>query len=532
MIERIAGAIALQWGWRRLALAFAAGGLAAFAQAPYHAFPVLWISLPVLVWLIDGIVDGGGGRRLGDLLPAFRIGWMFGFGYFLNGLWWIGEAFLVDAKQYAWAMPFAVVLLPAGLALFTGVAIAAARAAWTTGASRIAVLAVAWTILEYGRGHLFTGFPWNDLGYGLAATPALMQAASLVGLPGLTLPAVLIFAAPAALDGTRGGGRFVFGAGLLMAAIFGFGVMRLNGAGHDMVPGVKLRVMQPAITEWSKWQPDARADVLAGYIDLSSTGPNGLRSDLTGVTVLVWPESPFGFLLAREPWALSAIADLLRSGPTTLITGAVRSEPPEAGETRPRFYNAIYIFGPNGEISGAYDKSHLVPFGEYVPFQSLFDLIGVTQLTQVKSAFSRGPGPRTMPIPGAPPAGMTICYEAVFPGAIVDPANRPGWIVNVTDDSWFGMSPGPYQHLHQVQLRAVEEGLPVVRSANTGISAVIDPYGRIVTSLALGKAGIFESGLPVGLDPSLYVQLRDACVLIELIVTSLLIASVNLTRKR
>ncbi len=532
MFERIAGTVALQGGWRRYALALVAGAVAAFAQAPYHVFPVLWISMPVLVWLLDGMVDSGGHHRIRGLWPAFRIGWVFGFGYFLNGLWWVGEAFLVDADQYAWAMPFAVVLLPAGLALFTGVATMAARAFWTKGPSRLAVLAIAWTIVEYGRGHLLTGFPWNDLGYALAANTTLMQAASLVGLPGLTLPAVLIFAAPAALDGERHGGRFVLAAAILFAAIFGFGVIRLQTAKSDTVPSVRLRLMQPAVTEWTKWRPQEQASLLGSYIDLSATGPNGLRSGLTGITVLIWPESPFSFLLAREPWALSSIAELLRMGPTTLVTGAVRAEPPEGSETRPRFYNSIYIMGSDGEIKSAYDKFHLVPFGEYLPLQPLFDLIGFSQLTQIKSAFSRGPGPRTLPVPGAPPAGMTICYEAVFPGAVIDPGNRPGWIVNVTNDSWFGMSPGPYQHLDQARMRAVEEGLPVVRDANSGISAVIDAYGRITGSIALGKVGTLDSDLPAAIDPPFYATIRDAGVLVELTLTSLFTLWANLRRKR
>ncbi len=532
MLDRIAGTIALQGGWRRYGLAFLAGGLAAFAQAPYHVFPVLWLAMPVLVWLLDGAVDGGGRSRLGGLLPAFRIGWAFGFGYFLNGLWWVGEAFLADADRYAWAMPIAVVLLPAGLAIYTGLATMAARAVWPAGPSRIAVLGLAWTIAEYGRGHLFSGFPWNDLGYALAANTVLMQAASLVGLTGMTLPAVLIFASPAALDGSRGGRRLVAAAMVLFVAIFAFGAIRLQSATTDVVAGVKLRLMQPAVTEWSKWRPDQQAALLANYIELSSTGPNGLRSGLNGINVLIWPESPYSFLLAREPWALASIAELLKTGPSTLITGAVRAEPPEGDDERPRFYNSIYILGSDGEIEAAYDKAHLVPFGEYVPLQSLLGRMGISQLTQIKSAFSSGPGPRTLNVPGAPPAGMSICYEAVFPGHVIDPANRPGWIVNVTNDSWFGLSPGPYQHLHQARLRAVEEGLPLVRDANSGISAVIDAYGRLNGSIDLGKVGTLDADLPVAISPPLYATARDRIVLVELILIGLLTLLGNLGGKR
>ena len=532
MFQGIAGVIALQWGWRRYAIALFAGGIAAFSQAPYHAFPVLWLSMPLLVWLIDGGVDGGARSRTSSLLAAFRIGWVFGFGYFLSGLWWIGEAFLADAEHYAWAMPFAVVLLPGFLAVFSGFATLAARAFWPRGPSRVAVLAVCWTIAEYGRGHFLTGFPWNDLGYALAANTTLMQVASLVGIPGLTLPAVLIFAAPGALDGGRGGRRFVIAAALLYAGIIGFGIVRLQSATTDHVADVRLRVIQPAVTDWQKWQPESAAKLMATYADLSVNNSSGLRTGLSGITVLVWPESPFSFLLARTQWALASIADLLKTGPTVLVTGAVRAEPPDGNETGPRYYNSVYVIGSDGEINAAYDKTHLVPFGEYIPFKPLFDLIGLTQLTQIKSGFSTGPGPRTLDIPGAPPAGMSICYEAVFPGKIVDPANRPKWIVNVTDDSWFGLSPGPYQHLEQARLRAVEEGLPLVRSANAGISAVIDAYGRPFAPLPLGKAGTFDSDLPVSLQPTLYVVIRDNGVIAELIIIGLYILWANRRRKR
>ncbi|MDR3375393.1 MAG: apolipoprotein N-acyltransferase [Ancalomicrobiaceae bacterium] len=515
MLARLSGLVALQGGFARFALALGAGALAAFAQAPYHAFPVLWVSLPLLVWLMDGAVGTRG--RLFRLIPAFAVGWAFGFGYFLNGLWWIGSAFLVDAEQYAWAMPIAVIALPAGLALFTGFATMLARAFWADGPSRIVVLALVWSAVEIARGHVLTGFPWNDLGYGLAANTVMMQAAALVGLHGLTLPAILIFAAPAALDGRPGGGRFVVANLILFIAIAGYGVVRLAHAPHATVPGVKLRLMQPAVTEWSKWRPESRTELLHDYVELSSAAPDGTRTGLSGITHLIWPESPFSFVLAREPWALATIAEMLKSGPTSLITGAVRVEPPVAGEARPRFYNSIYVIGPDGGITAAYDKAHLVPFGEYMPLAQLFEWIGVKQLTQIKSPFSAGPGPRTLAVPGAPDAGMTICYEAVFPGEVVDPSERPGWLVNLTNDTWFGLTPGPYQHLHQARLRSVEEGLPMVRVANSGISAVIDAWGRVVAELPLGKRGVLDADLPAAAPSTLYSVARHLGESMELI---------------
>eukprot|EP01037_Dinobryon_pediforme_P030266 gene30266-34263_t len=341
------------------------------------------------------------------------------------------------------------------------------------------MLAVTFALVEFARGHLLTGFPWNDLGYGLAANTVLMQAASLVGLHGLTLPSVFIFAAPAALDGSHGGRRLALAALALFAAIIGFGAYRLQTGHAEMVAGVKLRLMQPSITEWDKWQPDKRAELLGKYIDLSRTDASGNSSGLGGITHLIWPESPFSFILAREPWALMSIADLLKTGPTVLVTGAVRFEPPPPGSVKARFYNSIYVIGSDGQIGAAYDKFHLVPFGEYLPLEPLLSLTGLTQLSLFKSTFSTGTGPRTLAVPNAPPAGMTICYEAAFPGEVIDAADRPEWMINLTNDSWFGVSPRPYQHLHQARLRSVEEGIPMVRAANSGLSAVIDPWGRI-----------------------------------------------------
>ena len=221
-------------------------------------------------------------------------------------------------------------------------------------------------------------------------------------------------------------------------------------------------------------------------------------------------------MLTQESWALTSIADVLKASNTTLITGAVRVEPPAPGETRPHIFNTIYVMAPNGEIVSAYDKAHLVPFGEYLPLEPILGRLGLSQLTQIKSPFSPGPGPRSLPVPGAPLAGMSICYEAVFPGAIVDPSSRPDWIVNLTNDAWFGVSPGPYQHLQQARLRAIEEGLPMVRVANSGISAVIDPFGRVRASLTLGKVATLDADLPRPLSPTIYSNNRDIILAGEL----------------
>jgi apolipoprotein N-acyltransferase len=225
-------------------------------------------------------------------------------------------------------------------------------------------------------------------------------------------------------------------------------------------------------------------------------------------TILIWPESAFPFFLAREADAMAQIADLLPPG-TTLITGAVRPPDLPAGAKITRAYNSIYVIGNDGTVLSVYDKLHLVPFGEYLPFQSAMEKLGFVQLTKMRGGFIPGTRRRVMEIPNAPQVLPLICYEAIFSGAIVPRGERPGWIVNVTNDGWFGISSGPYQHLQQARLRAIEEGLPLVRAANTGISAVIDPVGRLVAHLTLGNEGVLDSGLPAAIAPPPFTRTGD-----------------------
>lgn len=530
-LERGADALVVTWGWRRALAALLAGAAAALAQAPFDAFPVLFVALPALVFLLDGAVDASPSGALRRLRPAFAVGWWFGFGYFLAGLWWIGAAFTVDLAQFGWMLPFAIGGLAAGLALFMGLGTALARLLWTRGASRILALAVGLSVSEMLRGHVLTGFPWNALGYGLAAADAPMQVAALVGLEGMTFLAVVIFASPAAfLGGDRLDRAFGLAGLALFALVWGFGAWRLAGATVGEVPGVRLRVMQPAVDQWQKWRPEFRAEIMDTYLRLSRGAPPppgpagagdrgpasggtgtgagpGAGKGLDGVTHLVWPESAFPFFVAHEAWALSLIADLLPPG-TTLLTGAIRAEAPAAGEQRPRVYNAVMAIDHEAQILAAADKVHLVPFGEYLPWQDTLEAIGLRQLTHLRGGFTAGPGLTTLAVPGAPPVGPLICYEAIFPGAVVDATNRPGWLLNVTNDGWFGITPGPHQHLRQARLRAVEEGLPLVRAANTGISVVTDPYGRVRASLALGVSGTFDAALPAALPPTFYAVNR------------------------
>lgn len=507
-IRALVAAVILSWGWKRAAIAFCAGAVSALAMAPFNAWPVLFVTLPIAVWLIDG----AGAGRFGGIIAAALSGWWFGFGYFLAGLYWIGNALLVDAQTFAWLLPIAVLGLPAGLALFMAFGFALARLIWTTDASRILALAAALTVSEWLRGHLFTGFPWNALGYALTEPLALAQSAALVGLWGLTFIAVAVFASPVALvderAATRRSWRAPAAALVVLVAMGLYGALRLANEPTRTVSGVKLRLMQPNLQQDVKFNYAARQAVMDKYVSLSdrATGPqsNGVRD----ATVLIWPESAFPFFLSREADAMARIADLLPQG-TVLITGAIRPPDQPAGTQITRAYNSIYVIDHDGTFLSVYDKLHLVPFGEYLPFQSAMERLGFVQLTKVRGGFIAGDRRRTMAVPGAPRMLPLICYEAIFPGEAVPGDDRPGWIVNLTNDGWFGTSTGPFQHLQQARVRAIEEGLPIVRAANTGVSAVIDPLGRIVAKLGLGVEGVLDSALPGAVSPPPFTRVRD-----------------------
>jgi apolipoprotein N-acyltransferase len=506
---RAAGlAIILSWGWKRAAIALGAGALSALSMSPIDAWPVLFLTFPAMVWLIDG----AGAARWRGVPAAAWTGWWFGLGYFVLGLYWIGKAFLVDADTFAWLMPFAVLGLPAYLALFTAIGFALARLLWTRDASRILALAIGLTAGEWLRSKALTGFPWNTFGYALTEPLALAQTASLIGLWGLTFLAVAIFASPAVLiDGTSKGRKpwiAPVAAICVLIAMGVFGAVRLSYHPTRLVPKVKLRIMQPDLQQDVKFNYSAKSAVMQKYLTLSdrSTGPQS--TGVRDATILIWPESAFPFFLTREADAMAQIAALLPKG-TVLITGSVRAPDLPPGVRVTRAYNSIYVIDHDGNVLSVYDKLHLVPFGEYLPFQDWMEMLGLQQLTKVQGGFIPGTVRRPLEIPNAPSALPLICYEAIFPEAVATGHDRPGWIVNLTNDGWFGISTGPYQHLQQARLRAIEQGLPVVRAANTGISAVIDPLGRDVARLGLGIEGVLDSALPSAAPPTIYARAGD-----------------------
>jgi apolipoprotein N-acyltransferase len=367
----------------------------------------------------------------------------------------------------------------------------------------VLTLGAAWALAEWLRGHILTGFPWILAAHVWDIDPAPLQAAAVVGAYGLSLATAWIAAAPALL-GVKASpiarptapAVALACAFALLAAIWIGGTLRLAAADERFVPGVHLRIVQPNIAQTHKWIATLREAHFQRHLDLSR------GSGAAGITHVIWPETATPFALGEEPERRIVMSGVVPDG-GALITGTLRVEGRGAAF---RVWNALQAIDFTGAVIATYDKAHLVPFGEYVPFRQWLD---IAKITPGSTDFSFGPGPQTLRVRGLPPLSPLICYEAIFPGAVTDPGDRPAWLLNVTNDAWFGLSPGPHQHLAAARLRTVEEGLPLVRAANTGISAVIDPYGRYVGRLDLGREGVLDRRLPQGLAPPLYTRLGD-----------------------
>lgn len=470
-------------GWRRLAVAGAFGALGATAFPPFYFFPALLLSYVALIILFDGCA-----KSSRPLRSAALIGWSYGFGFFLLGLHWIGYPFLVNAEAHAWLMPFAIVLLPTGLALFFALSGALCGRFWRPGPQRVFLFAASFALVEWLRGHILTGFPWNIPGYGWGASTAVLQSTSVFGVYGLSLLTLLLGASLVLMGSSERSRWLPLGMIGFFILLWVNGTVRLTVAHDETVPGVQLRIVQPATLQSEKYRPEFRTRNWERLTNLTQSPAE------IAPTHIIWPEAAPPFLLAQEEDALHEIAAILGTE-RVLLTGAVRVR--EEDDVTD-FYNSFYILGEGGRILATYDKFHLVPFGEYLPFERTLNSWGVTQIGGGVSGFSKGPGPQTFGVPGAPLVGPLICYEVIFPGAVTSDT-RPGWLVNITDDSWFGPNAGPAQHLLIARVRAIEEGLPIARAANAGISVIVDGYGRVRSRLELGARGILDGPLPVAL---------------------------------
>jgi apolipoprotein N-acyltransferase len=493
--------------WRALALAFALGAVAALALPPVHFVPVLLLSLPGLLVMV------------GAAPTAWRAAWVglaWGWGFHVAGLHWLTNAILTEAERFWWLVPIAVPALALPLGAFTIIPALAARLA-PSGWPRILAFAAAWTAAEMLRGILFTGFPWNLLGtvWAFAALP--IQAAAWIGVHGLSLATALVALAP--LAGRRGW----LAAGAAVAGFAAIGLVRLwpqEPAPHN----VAVVLVQGNVGQDVKWREDARWPIFRRYTELTQHGAELAQEEAPGARVLaVWPETASPFLLASDREAArQATLGLPADG--LLLAGSVRAEFGADGRAS-RVWNSLVALDAAGGVLAAVDKTHLVPFGEYMPLRGILPL----RLVQSAIDFTAGPGLRTIALEGLPGFAALICYEVIFPGR-VSPAPRPGFLVNITNDAWFGASAGPWQHLAAARMRAAEEGLPLLRAAQTGISAVFDARGRIVASMGIGETGVVLAPLPQAAAPTPFARFGLAIPL-GLLAVVVLLAGIGASRR-
>ena len=486
--------------WVQVLLFLLAGAVSALALPPIGWWPVLGLTFSGILWIWD---RSGPQRWHSDGL----LGFSFGFGYFVVALHWIGVAFFVNADDYLWMMPFAVGGLAVFLALYWGLAFLLAR--WLSHSKRrlpvpaFLALPFALALMEIMRGVLFTGFPWAAPGLVAEGMGGVLQFASIIGMWGLSFLVLLWAALPFALvQYWRAGlGPCIF-VWLLIASLpvcWGWGEIRLRANPTSATADVRLRLVQPNLPQDDKWRDAHARQIFEGLLAQSA------QSTSKPPTHIIWPESSVPFLLDESPGALRAIGQML--GPNRiLMAGSIRREPRTKDTSDQPYFTSVEVIDGSGTIVGVYDKWRLVPGGEFLPLAWLLEPLGFRKVVNLPEGFSAGPGPHSLEVPGAGLAGFLICYEAVFPDRLIQKGERPQWIINVTNDGWFGTSVGPWQHLAQVRMRSVEQGLPIARAANTGISAIFDPLGRIVAASRMSEKTVVDGILPKPLPATLFAR--------------------------
>jgi apolipoprotein N-acyltransferase len=492
-------------GWYAPLTAVLAGLAAGLAHPPFGLI-VGVLGYSVLLLRLETVQEKP--RR-----SAFLMGWLAGLGYFGLSTWWIAEPFLVDVAIHGWMAPFAVVLMGGGLALFWGAAGLAYRWLRPRSAWKPLVFAGCFAAAEWLRGHVLTGLPWNLVGESWRAGSAPSQAAALVGSYGLTWITLVIASIPALLvvpvRRLAQAGMLVAG-GVALTALYAGGAGRLAAAPRPVFEkdAPVLRVVQANIDQKEKWKPENLDEVFGAYLDLTAR-PAVRRPD-----IVIWPEGALPAVIDEfiaDPAYGPRLRDAIRPG-QTLLMGANRAEPAGGGEYR--YYNTLVAFRRDAEalrVTGFYDKFRLVPFGEFIPLGDLAGRLGIRSLVHMPEDFTAGPPSRPLVgVEGLPAVQPLICYEALFPGLAAGGA-RPKWILNVSNDAWFGRTSGPWQHLNIASYRAIEQGLPIVRSTPTGVSAVIDAQGRILPGkkLGLGQFGVIDTRLPAPARPTPYSRWGD-----------------------
>lgn len=471
-------------------LAVLMGMVLALGQAP--------LSLPIGVFTSVPIL-GYCAYRTNTWKQAFAVGWWAGLGYFGLSLIWLVEPFFVEPEKHAILAPFALGLMSGGLALFWGGAFALSKRLYPSLTGYIIGLAVLWAAAEYLRSVMFTGFPWGLLSYTWIETP-IAQWAALVGPFGLNFITVLSGLMLLSFPRKQYWGLLVTGG--LIVFLWGGGVWRLSEKALEPDNSTHVRLIQPNAPQHQKWDPEWMGVFFRRSLELTSAPSK------KPLNLIVWPETSVPFGLQNNVSELQILSDAV--GPNTHIIAGIRRF------TDDRLYNSMVHLDPKGVLISVYDKHHLVPFGEYVPFSNYISDLGFRGLAANLQGFSAGEGPEVIAALGLPPYLPLICYEAIFSYAVKTDGKRPEFLLHITNDAWFGDYVGPFQHLAQVRSRAIEQGLPVARAANTGVSAIIDPYGRVVSSLPLNEKGYLDADLPAPLSPTLYARSGDLPFLVLL----------------
>jgi apolipoprotein N-acyltransferase len=467
-LRAVIASLQAQTGFVGFLIAAALGGLGVLGHAPFHIWPAFALSIGGLLLLLDHAPT-----RSKPLRSGFAIAWSWAFGYFLVGMFWVGNAFLVDAEKFAALMPFAITALPAGLAVFWGLAGLAYVKIWRGGATRLWLFAVCFALAEFARGHVLTGLPWNLPAYIWKPGGWISQAGSVIGPYGLSLGTMFVLSLPALWVGALRRTKTAMLAGGLAVLALGFGIWRLSAAPPlDPMAGTGpiISAGQGGFTQKEVWDPANASRVTWTYLDLLNN-PRARQSDL-----VIWPEGAFPYLLMEQPEVLAEID--ARLGGRTLIAGSIRRA--ESAQSN-AYWNSIFVMDRDRgslAVEGSYDKYHLVPFGEYLPLRPLFKALGIASLVAYDGEMTPGRGPAVLPIKGAPLADPRVCYEIIFPGFNPKAARQAGWILNVSIDAWYGDLLGPDQHYAQARSRAIESGMPLVRAASGGWSAIVDRYGR------------------------------------------------------
>ncbi|WP_298260365.1 apolipoprotein N-acyltransferase [uncultured Litoreibacter sp.] len=460
---------------RIFALALGAGALGALGQAPWSMWPLALVGFAGLIWLYT----------MSATAPkAAWTGWAGGSGYFAVSLFWLVEPFLVDIAAHGWMAPFALFFMAAGLALLWATAFGVARRI----GGLLALIAL-WTAMEMLRNVLFTGFPWATIGHIWSDHP-VMQLAALGGTPVLTAVTLAIAAGVNARN-LRAGMSISLA---VLAASWGYGSYQLSSNATENTDKI-VRLIQPNAAQHLKWDPEHVGKFLQRAVTLTAS-PAETQPDL-----IVWPETSVPYPLNEAPTVLDAISRAA-AGQPVIVGGNDRVED--------GWRNTLTLLDADGQRAQTYYKYHLVPFGEYIPFGEALAQFGIRGLAaRDGGGFSKGPGPKLIDLPGIGPALPLICYELIFPQSLRG-LPRPNLILQITNDAWFGNISGPYQHLAQARIRAVEQGLPLIRAANTGVSAVIDPWGRVLAQTKLNEAAYLDAKLPKPAAPTLYSRLHDA----------------------